>query len=149
MRVLLPSFAGSLYLGQILMHELDDDGTFTDARGDAFYRTVADIADDENAWDVGFEQAGIAIEGPGRGAFAIAKEVWTGEDEAALVAFDETAEPLGARLRANKDEKTGGGKLLAFSRGLAQHGDAGQARFALDFDDRRPRPNLDVGRLLD
>jgi hypothetical protein len=31
MRVLLSLLAGSLYLGQILMHELDDDGTFADA----------------------------------------------------------------------------------------------------------------------
>jgi hypothetical protein len=37
------------------MHELNDDGAFADARGNAFYGTVAHIADHKDAWDVGFE----------------------------------------------------------------------------------------------
>src|SRR5580704_1879024 len=118
MRVLLSCSAGSLYLGQILMHELNDDGAFADAGSDAFYRAVADIADHKDSRDVGFEQAGIALESPGSGALAIAKQVWAGEDEAALVASDETAEPFGARLRANEDEQAGGGKLFACAAGL-------------------------------
>src|SRR5271155_4215218 len=130
------------------MHELDDDGAFTDARGDALHGTVADIADDKNARDIGFEQAGIAVESPRSGALAIVEEVWTGENEAALVAFDQIAEPSGARLRTDEDEKARGGKLLAFSRVLAQYGDTGEARIALDFDDAGLRPHLNVGRFF-
>src|SRR5271155_890360 len=94
-----PDRAGSLYLGQILMHELNDHGAFADAGSDAFYRAVADIADHKDARDIRFQQAGIAVEGPGSGALAIAEEIRAGEDEAALVSFDKSAEPIGSRLR--------------------------------------------------
>src|SRR5208282_6346424 len=117
------------------MHELDNHGTFADAGGDALHGTVADIADDKNARDVGFEQAGIAVESPRSGALAIVEEVWTGENKPALVAFNQIAEPSCTRLRADEDEKARGGKLFAFSGGLAQYGDTGEARIALDFDD--------------
>ncbi len=83
-----------MYLGQILMHELDDDGAFADAGSDALHRTVADIPNNKNAGDVGFEQAGIAVERPRGWALAIAKQIRAGEDEAAFVAFDEIAEPF-------------------------------------------------------
>src|ERR1700675_1248079 len=107
------------------MHELNDDGAFADAGSDAFYRAVADIADHKDAWDVGFEQAGIGVRGPGTGGLAAAKGVWAGEDEAALVAFDKIAKPIGAGLRANEDEEAGGGKLFACAAGLALYSDAG------------------------
>ena len=64
-----------MYLGQILMHELDDDGAFANAGGHALYRAVAHIADDKNARDIRFEETGIAIERPGSGPLAIAKQV--------------------------------------------------------------------------
>ena len=87
------------------MHELDDDGAFADAGGHAFYRAVAHIADDKNAWDVGFEQARVAVEGPGSGPLAIAEKIWSGKNKTALVAFDQIAEPFGARLRADENEE--------------------------------------------
>ena len=66
---------------------------------------VADIANHKDAWDIGLEQAGIAVESPGGGPLAVPKKVRTGKDKAALVALDKIAEPLGARLRANENEK--------------------------------------------
>jgi hypothetical protein len=36
------------------MHELDHNGAFADAGGDAFYRTVAHVTDHKNAWDIRF-----------------------------------------------------------------------------------------------
>src|SRR5690242_13086509 len=131
------------------MHELDDDGAFTDAGGHALYGTVAHVANDEDPGDVSFQQARIAVESPGRGTLAISKKVGPRENEAALVALDKIAEPCGARLRADKDEKARGGELLARSSGLAQHGDTGQARVALDFDNAGLRPDIDVGRFFD
>ena len=88
------------------MHELNDDGAFADAGCDSLYGAVADIADDKDARDVGFQQAWIAVESPGCGTLAIAKEVRAGKDKAPLVTFDKVAEPGGAGLRANEDEKT-------------------------------------------
>src|SRR5271170_1718194 len=114
------------------MHELDDDGAFTNAGGNTLHRTVADVTHDKDSWDVGLQQTGIAIEGPGSRALAIAEKVRAGEDEAALVALDEVAEPLGTGLRADENEEARRRKLVAFSGGLALHGDARQARFALD-----------------
>jgi len=54
----------SLDLGQILVDELYNNSAFADARGDTLDGTVADVADDKNSGDIGFEQARIAVEGP-------------------------------------------------------------------------------------
>ncbi len=86
---------------------------------------------------------------PGSGALAIAEEVRAGENKTALVALDEVAQPLRARLRADKNEEARSGKLLARAAGLALHGNAGEARFALNFDDAGLCPNFDVGGFLD
>src|SRR5208282_2291348 len=126
------------------MHELDDDGAFADAGGDAFYRAVANIADDKDAWDIGFQQAGIAVESPRCRPLAVAHQVRPGEDEAALVAIDNVAEPLGTRLCADENKKTRGWELLACTAWLALHGDSCEARISLHFDDAGLRPKFDV-----
>src|SRR5277367_2066985 len=131
------------------MHELDDHSAFADAGGYALHRTVAYVAHDENARDIRFEQAGIALERPGSGALAIAKEVGAREDETALVAFDEVAQPLSARLCADENEEARSGELLARAARLALHGDAREAGFAFNFDDAGLSPDFDIGSLLD
>src|SRR5579864_1291122 len=131
------------------MHELDDDGTFADARGNTLYRTVADIADHKDARDVRFEQAGIAVESPGSGALAVVEEVRTGEDKAALVALDKIAKPLSAGLRADENEETRSRELFTCTAGLALHGYTGEAGIALDFDDAGLCPDFNAGRLFD
>src|SRR5580704_13280719 len=131
------------------MHELDDDGAFADAGCNALHRTMTDVADDENARDIRFEQAGIALKRPGSGALAIAKEVGAREDETALVAFDQVAQPLSARLCPDENEEARSGKFLARAARLALHGDACEAGFALDFDDAGLSPDFDIGSFLD
>src|SRR4029077_11800575 len=105
------------------MHELDDDGAFADAGCDALYGAVADIADNKDARDVGFQQDRVAVKRPGSGSLAIAKEVRAREDKAALVAFDEVAEPFGAWLRTDENEEAGSGKLLADASSFAKDSD--------------------------
>src|SRR5580692_1577137 len=148
MRVLLSRCAGSLYLCQILVHELDDDGAFADPGSYALYGAVAHVADDKDARNIGFEQPRIAVERPGSGAFAIAQKVGPGEDEAALIALDQVAEPFGARLRTNKYEEAGSGKLVSRSGALAEHGDASKPCFSTNFDDRRLGPDFDLWGFL-
>ena len=46
------------------MDELYNNSAFADARGHTLDGTVADVADDKNSGDIGFEQARIAVEGP-------------------------------------------------------------------------------------
>jgi hypothetical protein len=40
---------------QVLMHELNGYGAFTDSRSDAFNRTVANIANRKDAGDIRFK----------------------------------------------------------------------------------------------
>lgn len=70
------------------MHELNCDGAFTHARGDAADGAVTDIAHREDTGSTGFKQARLPIEGPAFGTFTRAKQVETSEDEAMLVAGD-------------------------------------------------------------
>ena len=69
-------------LAQVLMDELDGDGSFANTRGDPFYGSVAHIADGENAGDAGFEQSGVSIERPALGPFSVFHQIGAGEDEA-------------------------------------------------------------------
>src|SRR5277367_3026705 len=131
------------------MHELDNDGAFANAGGDAFYGAVAHIADDKDAGDIGFEQARITIERPRRGPLAVAHQVRTVENESALVAFDNVAEPLGAGLCADENEEARSRELLARAARLALHGYSGEVRISLDFDDAGLCPELDVGSFFD
>jgi len=94
------------------MHELHNHGSFAYTRSHALDRAVAHIADHENTRHVGFEQTGIAIEGPRRGSLSVSEQVRPGKDESALVALDEIAQPLRARLRADENEQAAGRQLL-------------------------------------
>src|SRR5215467_15009947 len=110
------------------MHELDNDGAFAHAGGDAFDGAVTHVADDKNSGDAGFEQAGIAAERPGSGLLAIVNELRAGENEAAVVALDDVAEPFGARQRADEDEEAGGRQVFRFTGRSTLDGEAGEAR---------------------
>src|SRR5437763_232917 len=139
----------SLDFGQILVHELNDDSAFADARGDALDRAVAHVTHDKNSGNARFKQARIAAERPGRKLLAIVNQVAAGEDEAAIVALDGIAEPFGARQRANKDEEAAGRELFGFAGRRAKNGDAGKAGGTMHGGDASLRPNIDVGRFLD
>src|SRR5712692_6341372 len=105
MGVPLPASFRSLDLRQILVHELHDDGAFANTGSHALHGTVAHVTDDKNSGHVGFQQSGVAIERPRRRSFSVAEKVWTGKNEAAFVALNQTAHPFRARLRADKNEQ--------------------------------------------
>ena len=131
------------------MHELDDDGALAQARGHAFDRAVARVADYKNTGNACFEQTRITAEGPRGGFLAIANEVGAGENEAAVIALNDVAEPFGARQRAHEDEEARCGQLFGIARGRAENGDAGEATFPVDADDPGLRPDFDVRCFLD
>src|SRR6266481_7893103 len=101
------------------------------------------IAYDKNSRHVGFQQARIAIERPGRWPLPVAEKVRTGKNEAALVAINRSAKPFRAWLRADENEQARSGKLLSFSRGRTFDGDAREPRLSFHLDDPCPRPDLD------
>src|SRR5690242_10339280 len=139
----------SLNFGQILVHELDDDGAFAHARGDAFDGAMAHVANNKNSGDAGFKQGGIARKRPCFRPFAIADEIWAGENEAAVVALNDGAEPCSAGLSADKNEKTAGRQFLGFAGRRALDGDAGEARITMHRGDAGLGPDFDLGRFLD
>jgi hypothetical protein len=93
-----------LNLGQILMDKLHDHGAFANAGSDSFDGTVTHVAYGENARHASFEETRIAIEGPGRGSFSTAEQVGSREDEPALIALNQIAQPSGAWLRSDENE---------------------------------------------
>src|SRR4029077_8624560 len=139
----------SLHLGQILMHELHDDGALADAGGDTLHRAVAHVTDDKNARNIGFEQAGIAVERPAFRALAIVEQVRTGQDDPALIAHHQRVEPFGARLRADEDEQASGRELFGFRGDRTLDGNLRKPRVPGSFDHAGVGPDLDVGSFFD
>jgi hypothetical protein len=95
---------GSLNLGQILMDKLDDHSAFANAGSDSLDGTVTHITYGENSGNARFEKTGVAIEGPARGSLPIAEQVGSRENESALVAMNQIAQPFGAWLRSDENE---------------------------------------------
>jgi hypothetical protein len=60
-----------LSIGQILTNEIQHNGPFADAVGDAPHGSIANIADSEDTGDVGFQQERIALQLPARWPLAI------------------------------------------------------------------------------
>ena len=87
------------------MDHLDDDRAFAHAGGHAFHRGVAHIAGRENTGNAGFEQIGIAIQGPAFGARAAGRKGGAGENEAVFVHGDHAFQPVGAGRGADKDKE--------------------------------------------
>jgi hypothetical protein len=56
---------------EVLADEVKHDGAFADAVGDSADRPIANVADGEDAGDVGFEEIGVTLEGPAWRAFAV------------------------------------------------------------------------------
>ncbi len=86
------------------MDELNGDRAFADSGSDAFHRTMAHITHGEKAGDVRFEQEGISVERPAFGALPVAYEVGPSQNEPAVVALDDSREPVGSWERSNKNE---------------------------------------------
>jgi hypothetical protein len=116
---------------EVLVDEGDGHAAFAYAAGDAFDGAVADVAGAEDAWEVGFEGEGFAVERPGG-------EVAAGADVALGVAFEFGGEPARVGGGADHEEEcvavAGLGELFAvgWPRG---GGDAVQVVFAFDAGD--------------
>src|SRR6266849_2639671 len=110
---------------------------------------MAYVTDHKNSRNIRFEQARVAVERPALRPLAIVQQIRPGQDETALIALDQTLEPFGARLRANKDEQARGGELFGFRGHGALDGYLREPRLAVYFNHAGVRPNLDVRRFFD
>src|SRR4051812_23294193 len=101
------------------MYELNGDRPFADSAGHPLHRAMTDVAYCKHAWDAGFQHERIAVRGPAWRPLAVAHHFRSRQDEAARVPLDEAVQPVGARLRADKNEKAGRGHRLHGSRAVA------------------------------
>ena len=86
------------------MDELHGNRAFSDSRGYTLYGSVANVADSEQAGNVGLEEIRVALERPTLRKLAVTNKVGTGKEKAALVAFYHAREPIGSRHGADKYE---------------------------------------------
>src|SRR5262249_36102457 len=93
-----------LHLRQILMHELDGYGTLANAGSHPLHRAVAYVPDRKHTRQIGFEERRIAVEGPASGTFSVKEQVGAGEDESTRISGHHAVQPIGDRLRADKDK---------------------------------------------
>src|SRR5258707_7239385 len=110
---------------------------------------MAYVTDHKNSRNIRFEQARVAVQRPAVRPLAIVQQIRPGQDETALVALDQTLEPFGARLRADKNEQAGGGELFRLRGYGALDSEFREPRLAMDFNNASVRPDLDVRSLLD
>src|SRR5690348_8464773 len=89
---------------QVLMHHLHHDGTFANSGCHAFDRSMTSVARREHAGDRTLEDEWIAIFFPAFGAIAIAGEKRPGQQIAAVIGRQHTAQPTRARNSADEDE---------------------------------------------
>src|SRR5258705_13359947 len=71
----------SLSISHVLVDEVEHNGAFANAIGNAADRTVADVTDGEDARHIGFEQVWIAIQVPARWALPVTQQVRAGHKE--------------------------------------------------------------------
>src|SRR5687767_7508809 len=128
------------------MNELHGDRAFANGRGNALDGAMADIADHEYTGHARLEQFRLAVERPAPGRTTVAYQIAPGENEATLVSFDGVLQPLGPRLRADKDEERARGDFLsAFA---CPDGDGFQMGLAVNLGDFALRLDTDVLGLI-
>src|SRR5690348_8517963 len=134
---------------QVLVYELNRYGAFAYPGSNALDRAMAHVANGEDAWNIGFEHAGLASEGPAFRPFPLGKQIPSGENEPALVTLDDRIQPTRARLGADKDEQRGGWFASCVAGGVASDGNRFEMILAVHFENARPRLDMDVVCLLD
>src|SRR5258708_23058758 len=102
---------------------------------------MAYVTDHKNSRNIRFEQARVAVQRPAVRPLAIVQQIRPGQDETALVALDQTHEPFGARLRADKNEQAGGGEFFGLPGPRALAGDFREPRLAMYFNHAGVRPD--------
>src|SRR5208282_4762466 len=110
---------------------------------------MANVSDGEDAWDIGFEQKGIAVERPSLGTLSVTDKIGAGQEESTLIALDQISQPIGAGQGSDKNEHGTGGDAFDFGGVRAKHGNFFEMYFAVHLDDARVGPDLNVGPLFD
>src|SRR5215469_9102585 len=90
------------------MDELNRNRTFSDTRRNSLHRSVPDIADSKYARNIGLKQKWIALQRPFLRTLARLHQIWSGENETAVIAFNRIPHPLCAGRWANEDEHRAG-----------------------------------------
>src|SRR5260370_9912762 len=93
-----------LYLAQILMNELYRNRTFADPRGDPLHRSVANIANSKNSWNIGLKQEGVSLQRPSLRTVSTPQKIGTRQNKPTLVALNYICQPIRARHCADKDD---------------------------------------------
>ena len=84
---------------------MDGNGALADRRGDAFHRSVPNVADRENSGPAGFQEHRQAPQRPVLGRMPIVKKVGTGKDESRLITSQGVRQPFRTRLGADQYEQ--------------------------------------------
>ena len=93
---------------QVAVGESHGHRALADGRGDPLDRVGAYVAGDEHAGDAGLQRPRVAVQRPAARPLPVDEQVGAGEQEAALVALERAGQPVGARLRADEDERVAG-----------------------------------------
>src|SRR5271165_2133812 len=130
------------------MNKLDSHRAFADSRGHALNGTVAHVAYCENARNVRLQEKRIAVGGPALGPLPALHDIGPGENESALVAFDQARQPVRLGQSSDEDEHDAGWHMLNLVGVGAEYGDSFEMFFAMNFGDAGVPPDLNVRRLL-
>ena len=119
------------------MNELHCHGAFAHAGRHPLHRTVTDVARGEDARDARFRQERVTVQRPPPRALAVAHQIGSCEDEAALVALHNGREPIRVGLSANEDKERVGRNSVGVAAVHAVNRDGFQARVTVNFHDPR------------
>ena len=88
------------------------------SRGDALHRPVAHISGREDAGHASLQKEGVSVQMPPLRPPTTAHEATPGQDETLRISFHHVADPVGMRLRADKDKEGKRGTPRIARRGL-------------------------------
>src|ERR1700739_2607682 len=130
------------------MDELHGYRPLTHSGSHAFHRTMPHIAYCKNSGNVCLQQKGISVQRHPLRARTITYEIWTSQNEPALVPLNNSGKPVRSRQGSNKDEHAARRHALNLVGIRTKEGNLFQMGLAVHFGYARVGPNLDVRRLL-
>src|SRR5208337_3072512 len=110
---------------------------------------MANVSDGEDAWNICFEQKGIAVERPSLGRLSVTDKIRASQEESTLIALDQISQPIGARQGSDKNEHRTCRNALDFGGIRAKDGNFFEMYFAVHLDHAGVGPDLNVGPLFD
>src|SRR5918994_7502594 len=141
--------SGTSDLPQVLVDELDGDGSLTDGRGAALDRAVAHVSCDKDARHARLQQERVPVQTPALGTLPFLHQIRPREDKASFVALYDAVQPLRLRCRPDKDKERMGRHGLGLARCRVLHGYLLQVILTLDGDHVRVEEHLDIFSVLD